>query len=189
MLNILFIIFIIGCAVYLVVAPRKEVPLIILLHALFQYAMTLVFWIFHMNTYFAGMLLGFMVLTTFLLIWARGMNYSRELHSIQMFFSLSQWAILIAVIIFISIKSPYFYMFPSSGWNQHINPHQLSIHPAAKLCGNILLFSTFFQLIIGWGRRWTIRKSIIDLGPICIYFAMMGLLRYFQSQVQIFPFS
>ena len=189
MLNTLFIIFILACFAYLLFSPRKEIPLVVLLHALFQYAMTLIFWIFHMNTYFSAILLGFMLITTLILIWARSINYSRELQSIQLFFSLCQWAALLAVATFISIKSPYFYMVPSSGWHRHINPHQLSIHPAAKLCGNVLLFSTFFQIIIGWGRRWTIRRSLVDLGPILIYFTMMGVLRVFQSNVEVYPFS
>ena len=189
MLTTLYLIFIVGCFAYLLFSPRKEIPLIILMHALVQYVMTLIFWIFHMNTYFSAMLLGFMLLTTLILIWARSLNYSRELQSIQLFFSLTQWVALIAVGVFISINSPYFYMVPSSGWHKYINPHQLSIHPAAKLCGNILLFSTFFQIIAGWGRSWSIRRSLLDLGPITIYISMMGLLRLFQSNVEVYPYS
>lgn len=137
----------------------------------------------------AGLLLGFIFLSTVLLIWARGLNYSRELHSIQLFFSVSQWIAIISVGIFISVKSPFYYLLPSSSWHSNLNAHQLSIHPVIKLCGNILVFTTFFHLILNWGQKWSIRKSLVDLGPLIVYFALIIFLKIIQSSGNSFPFS
>ena len=189
MLNILYTLFIALALGYLVVAKRKEVPFVIVIHAFFQYILTLAFWIFHMNTAMAGLLLGFMAISSGLLVWARNLNYSRELLSIQFFFSISQWAVIASVLIFMAVKSPYYYLVPSANWHSHINAHQLSIHPVIKLCGNVLLFTTFFQLILNWGQKWSVRKSLIDLGPLMIYILLATLLRFFQSFSQALPFS
>ncbi|MEL6674236.1 MAG: hypothetical protein AAFR61_18665 [Bacteroidota bacterium] len=189
MLNFLFVGFIFISALYLFLSPRKEVPLVIILHAFFQYVMTLGFWLVQMNTYFAGMLLGFMVTTSVLLVWARNLNYSKDLLSIRLFFTLTQWTALVAVVIFIVVKSPYYYMVPSSSWQDLVDHQQLSIHPAAKLCGNVLLFTTFFHLVLGWGQRWSASKSFWDLSPLFLYFLLMSFLRIFQQGTEVFPYS
>ena len=137
----------------------------------------------------AGLLLGFMVISSVLLVWGRNLNYSRELLSIQFFFSISQWTVIASVLIFMAVKSPYYYLMPSSAWSAHINANQLSIHPVIKLCGNVLLFTTFFHLILNWGQKWSLRKSLIDLGPFMIYILLATLLRSFQSNTHAFPFS
>ena len=189
MLNLLYTLFILIILGYFILSKRKEVPLIVVLHAFFQYVLTLAFWIFNMNGAMAGLLLGFMTISTVLLVWGRYLNYSRELLSIQLFFSISQWAIIGSVLVFMAVKSPYYYLIPSSTLHSHINAHQLSIHPVIKLCGNILLFTTFFHLILNWGQKWSIRKSLVDLGPFLIYLVLAAMLRFFQSFTSAFPIS
>ncbi|MCB0848125.1 MAG: hypothetical protein KDE26_32955, partial [Bacteroidetes bacterium] len=79
MLNLLYTLFILIILGYFILSKRKEVPLIVVLHAFFQYVLTLAFWIFNMNGAMAGLLLGFMTISTVLLVWGRYLNYSREL--------------------------------------------------------------------------------------------------------------
>ncbi|MDW3645962.1 MAG: hypothetical protein R8P61_02775 [Bacteroidia bacterium] len=189
MLNTLFLLLIAGLVIFLLLSPRKEVPFIVLLHASIQYMMTLIYWLFEMNTYYAGILWCFILFSSLVLIWARGMNYSREMHRVEMFFSVSQWGILIAVLAFIGLNSPYYHMIPSASWSSQIHPSPVSIHPVAKLSGNVLMFTSFFQLILGWGRRWNLRKSVVELGPIILYFVLMGVLRVYEDDAQLFPFT
>jgi hypothetical protein len=189
MLTAAFLTVILFLVTYLLLSPRKEVPMVIVLHAIFQYALTLAFWVFHMNSFMAGLSLGFIVFTTGVLIWARSLNYSPELHTIRLFFTLGQWALLLGVGIFVSVKSPYSYLVPSASWYSHINPQQLSIHPVVKLSANVLLFTTFFQVIGHWGQRWSVRQSLLELGPLFVYVFLVALLRFFQSASYAYPFS
>jgi len=189
MLNTLFLLLIAGFTIFLLLSRRKEIPFFILLHGAIQYMLTLIFWLFEMNSYYAGILWFFIFFSSLVLVWARGMNYSREMHRVEMFFSVTQWGILLAVLVFVALNSPYYHMIPSASWSSQINPNPVAIHPIAKLAGNMLLFTTFFQLIIGWGRTWTFRKSVIELGPIILYFILMGVLRVYEDEVQLFPFA
>lgn len=189
MLNALFLTFILCCVLYLLFAPRKESAFFVILHAFFQYVTTLALWIFHMNSALAGLLLGFMVVSTGLLIWARSLNYSAEQHSIKRYFVISQWLLIGVIALFISLKSPYYYLVPAASWHAHINPHLLSIHPLVKISANVFLFSTFFLVILQWGQKWHIRQSLIMLGPILIYFLLVLLLRFFQTSTFTYPLS
>ncbi|MEZ4774316.1 MAG: hypothetical protein R3D00_14120 [Bacteroidia bacterium] len=189
MVNIFYTLFIVACLLYFILSSRKEIPFLILVHALFQYLFTLSAWVFQMNNPMAGLLLGFIFASTLLLIWARGLNYSRELLSIHLFFSVSQWMGILAVGLFIFFKSPFYYLMPSSAWHSNLSAHQMSIHPVIKLCGNFFLFTTFFHLILSWGAKWSLRKSLVDLGPLIVYFAIIAVLRIFQAKTQSLPFS
>lgn len=187
MLNILFFLFIALCAAYLLFSPRKELPFMVILYAMLQYALTLSMWIFQMTHALTALLLGFIVITAFLLIWARNLNYSRELNTIKLFFSLSQWVMLLCIGIFISLESPYYKLIPTSSWHSHVDAHSLSIHPVIKLCGNIFIFTTFFQVISHWGQKWKVKQSLFTLLPILFYYILIGLLRYFQISGQALP--
>ncbi|MEZ4827445.1 MAG: hypothetical protein R3C61_14370 [Bacteroidia bacterium] len=189
MINLGYILFIISCLLYFLLSSRKEIPFVVLTHALLQYLLTLFFWLFQMDNPLAGLLLIFIFVSSLLLIWARSLNYSRELHSIQLFFSVTQWMALVSVGIFISLKSPFYYLLPSSAWHSNLSAHQMSIHPVIRLCGNVLLFTTFFHMILNWGSRWSLRKSIVDLSPMVIYFLLIAILRLFQLKTHTIPFS
>ena len=189
MVNTVFALFSGLLLIYLLFSSRKEVPLMIVLHAAIQYGLALVLWMFRLGPYLAGMLLGFMILSSFLLIWARSLTYSREWQGIRVFFSLAQWAVLLALVIFATVKSPYYYLVPSSSWHPDIPVHRMSIHPAIKLGGNVLLFTTFFQVILHWGQKWDVRKSLVDLGPLLIYFSALIVLRMLHDAQASLPFS
>lgn len=180
MVNILFIIFFCSLAAYFIYSPRKEAPSVIVAHALLQYILTLGLWIFQLNDSLAVLMLSFITGTTLLLIWARSLNYSRELNAIKLLFSLFQWVVLLGVGIFIAIKSPYDRLIPAGSWQQYINVNSLGIHPVIKLACNILLFSTFFHLIAHWGQKWTVKKSLFDLSPIWICFLLLAIIKYFK---------
>jgi hypothetical protein len=189
MLNALFILFILCCVFYLLLSPKKEMALLIVLHAFMQYAITLSLWLFHMNPALTGLLLSFMVVSSGLLVWARGLNYSTEQHSIYHYFVVGQWILLGMIGLFIAIKSPYYYLVPSSSWNSHINPNLMSIHPIVKIGGNAFIFSSIFLIILQWGQKWSIRQSLVVLGPGMIYFLLVLLLRFFQTSTYSYPLS
>ncbi|MEL6192058.1 MAG: hypothetical protein AAFR66_08415 [Bacteroidota bacterium] len=187
MLTWLYVLFIVLISAYLVFSERKEVPLFVVLHAILQYGFTLALWLFQMTSLLGGLLLGFISASTFLLIWARSLNYSRELYSIKLFFSLTQWIVVLAIGVFMAIESPYYRMVPASSWQAYIDMDVLSIHPVIKLCGNLLLFTTFFHIMGHWGQKWNIRKSLFDLMPVWLYFLLLSLLKIFQFSAEPLP--
>lgn len=189
MLTLLYLVFIGFCLLWFLLASRKELPLLVATHAILQYAFTLVSWFFQLNYALSALLLVFLMITAILLVWARNLNFSRELVSIRLFFSMLQWVLVFAVGIFILAKSPFQYIVPSSSWHGHIPAHQLSVHPVIKMGGNLMLFTTFFHLILHWGQRWNIKKSLIDLGPIAIYLIAIAALRFYQTSHLTHPFS
>jgi hypothetical protein len=189
MLNILYIGFIAAGLLWFLLAGRKEMPLLVITHSVLQYAFTLISWFFQLNPALSALLLVFLMLSGVLLIWARSLNYSKELISIRMFFSMLQWVVIFAVGVFILTKSPYHYMMPSANWQGHVPAHQLAVHPIIKICGNLLIFTTFFHLILNWGQRWQIRKSILDLLPMVIYLVALILIRVYQAMIFTHPIT
>lgn len=189
MINILFLTFILCCVAYLVIAPRKEVALFIIFHAFLQYILSLALWIFHMNTGLVSLLLGFMTTSTGLLLWARNMNYSREQHSFRRYFLLGQWGLLVVIVFFMAVRSPYYYLVPAASWHAHINPNLMSIHPLIKLSGNAFVFTTFFLIMLHWGQKWNIWRSLLVLGPFFLYLLIVVLLRLFQTSTYTYPFA
>lgn len=189
MLDSLYWLLIVASLIYVFAAPRKEIPLVIVLHGLLQYGMTLAGWTFRLGSLLGSILVSFLFLSSFLLIWARSLNYSKEYHSIRLFFSLAQWTVLIGLLGFIGWDSPYYYLLPSSTLIPGIEAHQLVIHPAVKFGGNFLVFAAFFHLILHWGQKWTPVKTLIDLGPIILYLLLTTGLSYFLSTQTTFPIT
>ncbi len=189
MLNFLYIGFISLGLIWFLGASRKEMPLLVIMHTLLQYAFTLICWFFQINTALSALLLIFLMLTGLLLLWARSLNYSKELISIRMFFSMVQWVVILAVGVFILVKSPFHYLIPSSSWHGEMPVHQLAVHPIIKVCGNVLFFTTFFHLILNWGQKWDLRKSFFDLMPLIVYLVCLGLIRAYQNTFFTQPFT
>ncbi|GAB4409955.1 MAG: hypothetical protein OHK0039_13980 [Bacteroidia bacterium] len=189
MVSTVFVLFLVSMSTFVLLAGRKEVPVIVLLHALVQYAFTLAQWAFRLNDYLSGMLLGFIILSSLLLFWGRSMNYSNELHSVRLFFTMGQWVLLLGLVLYMGLKSPYYYVIPSSSWHPDIPMHRLSIQPVLKLGGNLLIFTTFFQLVLHWGQRWPLRRSLADLGPLLLYALGMVILEMLQSARSAIPFT
>lgn len=190
MLNSGFLVLTLVFLAYWFFASRKEIPTIILLHALLQYGLSLALWRLTLSPLLGGILLGFLVLSSFLLIWARSLDYSREMHNIRLVFSMLQWAILIGILGFISFKSPYYYASPVSQWPPGSGAQQgLFLHPSLKFGMNILAFTTFYHLILHWGQKWSLKKSLLDLGPFVIFLVTLAVLRYVQLVTPALPFS
>ncbi|MEO1417715.1 MAG: hypothetical protein AAFW00_20695 [Bacteroidota bacterium] len=182
-----FILLAVFLIVYVVTTPRKEFPIVVIFHALLQYGLTLAMWFLFLGRQHAIILMLFLWLSTLLLIWARSVNYSNELLSIRLFFSISQWAVLLMLGLFLALESPYYYVTTAS--SQGVAPHfqHISLRPIIKLGANFLLFTTFFQLTLNWGQKWPLLRSLIDLGPILLYVGLMGILRSLMSQQMGFP--
>jgi len=177
-LNLCFIGLIMMGAIFFILTPRKEVPVILIIQALLQYVWTLGSWSLKLDTGMTWLLWSWMLSGTLLLLWARNLAYSKELFSIRLFFSVSQWAIILIIGLLIATRSPYEWIGPvGAGITEGV-----SLHPAIKLSGNLLIFTTFFQLVLHWGQMWSLRKSVVDLGPIFIYFGTLLLLRFLQFQ-------
>ena len=189
MLNALFIIFIIACFGYLLVSEKKEVPLIILLHAFIQYIITIGLWLFRMTPSLTGLLLSFIVVSSLLLIWGRGLNYSQELQSIKLLFSMVQWMVIIGLFVFSVFGSPYYHMVPTGNLGSQVPLNTNMIHPVIKLSGNILMFTFFFQVITHWGEKWSFKKSLFDILPIVLLFLLLSILRIFNSTSLNHPFT
>ncbi|MDX1908136.1 MAG: hypothetical protein SF053_13960 [Bacteroidia bacterium] len=189
MISFFFSLYITACLWYLFWSPRKEIPLVIVLHALLQYVLTLALWLFYMDSRMTGLLLGYMAATTLLLIWGRQLTYSRELISIRVFFRLTQWVILGGLLIFVLFQNPYVFMEPSEQWAGRLNFQHLTFHPLLKLAGNVLAFTSFFHVILHWGQAWSLRKTWLDLGPLVGYILLMMGVRYLSGDPGPQPFS
>lgn len=157
-------------------------------HALLQYGFSMVLWAFHLSGSLASILMVFIWVSSVMLIWARGLNYGQDLFSIRLFFSVSQWAILLVLFLFVSIKSPFYYTFPATV-SGHLPVQKLTFHPILKLSGNLLVFTTFFHVIVHWGQKWKWQKSLLDLSPIVIYAIMLVILRNLRMEHAALPFS
>ena len=174
---------------YFLFSGWKEIPLLLICYALLQYGLTLVLWGFQLSSGLSSMLMLFIWLSAIMLIWGRSLSYGRDLFSIRLFFSVSQWAILLVLFIFIFLKSPFYYVFPTSELNHNLPIQKLGFHPILKLSGNILVFTTFFHVVLHWGQRWKWTKSLIDLSPMLIYGGILIVLRQMQLESSGMPFS
>lgn len=179
MLDFFYFAYLLLMAGYLLVSLQKEFPFVVLLHGIFQYFFTQLVWIHTVDRRMSGLLLLFLVLTTFLLIWARSLNYSTELKSLRTFFRISQWGLLVLIFMVMWVKSPYVLEVSTYQLPGQTQVGSWSIQPFAKISGNILLFIFTFHLVLGWGSKWTSRQSVLDLGPFLIYSLSILLLHYF----------
>ncbi|MCI4669602.1 MAG: hypothetical protein MRZ79_15820 [Bacteroidia bacterium] len=184
-----FLILSVALLMYFLFAGRKELPLLLVSHALLQYGLSMVLWYFHLSGSLASILMVFIWISSILLIWARSLNYGQDLFSIRLFFSVSQWAILLVLFLFIAIKSPFYYVFPATSLGQNVPVQHMTFHPILKLSGNLLIFTTFFHVIVHWGQRWKWHKSLIDLSPIIIYTFLLVILRNMRIENSSLPFS
>ncbi len=184
-----FTILSIALIIYFFFSERKEIPLVLVLHALLQYGFTMVLWYFKLTPSLSSILVIFLWLSSIMLIWGRSLTFGRDLFSIRLFFSVSQWAILLVLGLFISLKSPFYYVFPTAELNHKLPLQHLTYHPILKLSGNILIFTTFFHVVIHWGQQWKWTKSLIDLLPVMIYAAILLVLRHLKMESIDFPFS
>lgn len=173
---------------YFLFSSRKELPMLLVCHALLQYGLSMVLWSFHLSSSLASIIMVFIWISSIMLIWARSLTYGQDLFSIRLFFSVSQWAILLVLILFVCIKSPFYYVFPTAA-HGGIPTQKLTFHPILKLSGNLLIFTTFFHVIVHWGQRWKWTKSLLDLAPIVIYAIMLLVLRNVQIEHAAQPFS
>lgn len=188
MLNALFVGFVVVSLLYILLAPRKEVPVLIVLQALLQYVYTLSVWALRLPPPLGSILLAYLTATTLLLIWGRNLPYSWQWLSIRLFFTVSQWALLLMVALLAGLRSPYLYSQPHDLLGAH-GGQVLTIHPVLKFGGNLMIFSVFFHILLHWGQHWSLRKSLLDLGPVLIYFLTLLLLRYLQATQGALPFA
>jgi len=188
MLNALYIGFICISVVYLLGVSRKEVPLVILLHALLQYVFTLAVWSLRLPGPLGIILLSYMTATTLLLIWGRSLTVSKQWYSVRLFFTVSQWALLLMLAVLVGLRSPYLYTNADDLSGAH-GAHILTLHPALKFGGNLMLFIGFFHLIMHWGQIWSLRRSLLDLGPTLLYFLLLLGLEMMQADNASIPFT
>ncbi len=179
MLDLLYLTFLILLLGYFLISERKEIPFVILVHALGQYFVTQFFWLNQMTEKMTGLLLLFMILTSGILVWARSLNYGKEFQMIRMFFRVSGWAILLMAVIVAWVKGNYVLVQPYSqiGVPSHFGGWEL--HAFIKICGNGLAFIMTLHLVFGWGERWTARASLADFLPFFLFCIWMLLLKIY----------
>ena len=158
-------------------APRKEVPFVVMVHALVQYALTQVFWFNNLSGRGAALLLLFMSGSSVVLIWVRRMNYSQEQKQLQGIFRIASWGLLLSVVVVMWVRNPYVFEMPVSSGRQTL-AGGWGIQPFGRLAGNALMFLLVGELVFGWGRRWTLGASLGAFGPMVLYAVMMGLAWY-----------
>ena len=144
-------------------------------------------WSLRLSQEMAGVLLGFMVASTLLLIWGSRLVYSRPMFSVSLFISVSQWALLVMLAVLIGLRSPYSYTAPIMEGHPPIGEPSLVIHPVIRLSGNLMLFTIFFHLVSQRREHWTLRQSLLELGPSLVYFCLALFLRYTQAGTPSYP--
>ncbi|MEO0899431.1 MAG: hypothetical protein AAFY71_23675 [Bacteroidota bacterium] len=184
-----FILLSISLFLFLLVSGRKEIPLVLICHALVQYGFTMTMWMFNLSGSLGNILMIYLWLTSIMLIWGRGLRIGGDLFSIRLFFSVSQWAVLIVLLLFIFLKTPYYYIFPTNSGGGPFVDRQITFHPVLKLSGNILIFSTIFQVVLHWGQRWKFIRSVLDVGPMIIYLVILIYLKFFRLDMLSQPMT
>lgn len=189
MVDTLFWMLIAGGLIWFVAAPQKIEPLQLITHAVLQYLLSLLFWTDYLNSYFTGLLWVFLVLTSLLLFWAPRIPFGRERYVMEMFFRVGQWSLLLGLLVYTVVKSPFSYQMPGGPNQGLIQDGLLFVRPFIKLAGNLLIFTAFFHLILHGSQRWTLRKSLWDLGPIVLYLVLGGFIRFWQVSLETTPLS
>ncbi len=172
MLDVLYGVFFSGLLLYFFLTSRKELPFILLMYSILEYFLTQLFWLNGLSKQMSGLLLVFLVLSGFALVWARSLNYSREQKQARVLFRVSSWVSLLAGILVMWIRGP-FVMEVVSQSSTGYGHGGWTFQPFLKLCTNGLLFLFFLQLLIGWGRTWSVRESLLDLSPFFIYVLLL----------------
>ncbi|MEM9985139.1 MAG: hypothetical protein AAF804_08595 [Bacteroidota bacterium] len=191
MLNACFVIFISLTLLYFLAANHKQVATLILFHSLIQYFWTLFMWSFQLNQSLSWVLLAFLAASSCLLIMASRLRVNKQEFAIKLFFTISQWALLIMLAVFIGFKSPFLFAetdFPIEGSVGRFSPH-ITLHPLLRLSGNLIAFFLFFQLITHRKEFWDFSKSVLLLGPSIVYFSLMAYLRFLQVSMSSLTFT
>ncbi len=122
---------------------------------------------------------------------ASRLRVNKQEFAIKLFFSVSQWALLIMLAVFIGFKSPFIYAgteFPLEGSTGRLSP-PIILHPLLRLSGNLIAFFLFFQLITHRKEYWDLSKSVLLLGPSIVYFCLIVYLRFLQVSMSSFTFT
>lgn len=183
MLDLGYVLFFVGLIVLFYLAPRKEFPLIVLVHGLVQYLFTMLGWYTSIDHRGVGILLMGLVVSTLCLFWGMSLAEREAMYPIRLFFSMTAWTILLILAVFSWVKSPYDYGYLLTGTSavrsEGIRAY-LSLHPLIKVGGNLLIFITFLQLALYWRQSWSARKSLLDLLPAGLY--VLLVVGYWASQ-------
>lgn len=180
MTNFLYLGFLAGIALYWLLAPKKETPVIIGLYVLLQYAITLSFWRFSLSERFS-------ILMWFLLVGSFGMLvlFSNKLiipdsPGLNLILTTVQWAAIFSCFAIIVGQSPY---EPLSTDPINDSMSGLTLRTGIKLCGNLIVFICFSLLVLKGERRWGFRESLRDFGPIILYTFLVVFLAYYQLDI------
>jgi len=189
MLDFVYLLFIFLLIFYLMAAQRKEMPFLILTHVVIQYFFTTISWISGMDDQVAAILLLFLVASSTLLVWARSLNYSRETKLIKAFVNISQWGVLVIMIGFLLYKPYYILHYSSPNKSPHFGLVYSFIPPLFKICGNLLLFTTYLSFILNWGNKWNLKKSLKSFLPIFLFLLLLGILYLTSASMRNHPFT
>lgn len=176
MLDLFYVIFLFLLLSYFVASERKEVPFVVIVHALVQYFLTQFFWLNQVTGKMGGLLLLFIILTSVILIWGRHLPYGKELQMVKVFFRVSAWGVFLMAILVAWVKGTYILVQPYTEVGAHYQVGGWEVHPFIKLCGNGSAFIVVLLLIFGWGRNWTLRDSLADFLPFILFCCWMLVL-------------
>lgn len=176
MLDALFVLFIVALVGYVIAAPRKELPLLVVLHAALQYTLLMLIWRGVLPKQVALLGLAFMFISSVSLIWARTLQFSRSNMFFRTSLSIVQWFLVSAMFasVFLGQNNTFVLIANSNPGIAPFSPYP--VNETTKLMGNLIIFTTFMQVVLYWGQKWSLRKSLLDLGPSIIYFCtVLGL--------------
>lgn len=189
MLDFIYLLFILLLISYLLVAQRKEIPFLVVTHVVIQFFFTTISWMADMDGQISAILLLFLVASSTMLVWGRGLNYSRETKLIKVFVNISQWAVLVIMLGFLLYKPYYILHYSSVGKSPHFGLVYSFTPPLFKICGNLLLFSTYLTFILNWGNKWDIKKSLKNFLPIFLYLFLLSVLYFAGASMRNHPFT
>lgn len=177
MLDGLFLFFIALAAVYLLVAPRKEFPLVVILHTVVQYALTMLAWQGALPPPIAVLTMGCMWSAALVMIWVRTWAYSPRLQYANYLARVMQWAVLGVAVLDVFGHNSSAEMLVGNALLMDESTLTMVLREANRFIGNLLVFMSFLQIILHWGQHWTVKKSLLDLFPVVGYFMLMLVLR------------
>jgi hypothetical protein len=177
MLDGLFLFFIALAAVYLLVAPRKEFPLVMIMHTVLQYALTMLAWSGALPPPIAVITMGCMWSAALFMVWVRSWQYSPRLKYVGYMTRVMQWGVLLFSVLDMVWNGNAGEMLVGHSGYESTYSLLYIFTEAHRFIGNILVFFAFLQITLHWGQQWAWQKSLWDLMPVVSYFLLVLVLR------------
>lgn len=184
-----YVFLILSLIAYLLWAPRKELPFVLVLHGVVQYGASVGFWLFSIGPAVLGKVLIGIYLGTALIWWARSIGYGPFWRRVYATSAGLGWLMMTLVVVWISMDGLFQYQEVSPMWREVLAVSPLAIHPLFKWLGNVLIFLTFFQITLHWGQPWKPVRSWLTFGPLLLFFLILLFFSLYLTGEEPAPFT